>query len=111
MRTGQNAAFKNGRGVSHAADLRASNSHKRKHKGKDLTNIHPTLPKSSMNYKKIKANDNDEHNYMGSHVSKEVFMEYQEEYGGHPEFTWSGNYIGSYVSGANFDNSEHQNND
>lgn len=46
-------------------------------------------------------------NYMGSGVSREKFMRYREEYGGHPQFNHAGEYIGFCCTG--FDNSQHQN--
>jgi hypothetical protein len=47
-------------------------------------------------------------NYLGSRVDKETFREYQQEYGGIPQFH-NGEYVG-FVDGT-FDNTAHQNHD
>lgn len=49
------------------------------------------------------------HNYRGSGVSKEKYMEYAEEYGGIPQFNNKGEYEG--FCDHTFDNTAHQNHD
>lgn len=47
------------------------------------------------------------YNYRGSGVSRETYVHYAKEYGGTPEFSRSGDYLG-FLSGP-FDNTAHQN--
>ncbi len=49
------------------------------------------------------------HNYRGSGVSRETFLEYQAEYGGTPVFDRRGEYVG--LMPEPFDNLQHQDHD
>lgn len=47
-----------------------------------------------------------DYNYRGSGVSKETYQEYQNEYGGIPQFSRNGEYEGFQEDGG-FDNTQH----